>query len=180
VELYVNNVLVDYVKADASGFFTFEVPLVYGNTMVRLRFYGPWGEERTKEQSLTRPYNFIPKRELEYPVSAGVVEDSVWSRYSRADLNYGATRFLTLGGGAEYLSSVTATPVMPFVNASLRLPGNVLLSGEYTHAYVPGEDCHTAFRPTYRWILTISGMTGTRRPSATTTWKSGGLHCPYH
>ncbi|MEZ5019256.1 MAG: SPOR domain-containing protein [Bacteroidales bacterium] len=133
VELYVNNVLVDYVKADASGFFTFEVPLVYGNTMVRLRFYGPWGEERTKEQSLTIPYNFIPKRELEYTVSAGVVEDSVWSRYSRADLNYGATRFLTLGGGAEYLSSVTATPVMPFVNASLRLPGNVLLSGEYTH-----------------------------------------------
>jgi len=28
VELYVNNVLVDYIKADASGFFKFEVPLV--------------------------------------------------------------------------------------------------------------------------------------------------------
>jgi len=133
VELYVNNVLVDYIKADASGFFTFEVPLVYGNTMVKLKYYGPWGEERTKEQNLTIPYNFIPHRELEYNISAGVVEDSVWSRYSRAAINYGATRFLTLGGGAEYLSSVTATPVMPFVNASLRLPGNVLLSGEYTH-----------------------------------------------
>ncbi|MCU0457484.1 MAG: SPOR domain-containing protein [Bacteroidales bacterium] len=133
VELYVNNVLVDYVKADASGFFTFEVPLVYGNTMVKLKYYGPWGEERTREQNLTIPYNFIPHRELEYTVSAGVVEDSVWSRFSRAAINYGATRFLTLGGGAEYLSSVSATPVMPFVNASLRLPGNVLLSGEYTH-----------------------------------------------
>lgn len=32
VELYVNNVLVDYTKADASGFFTFEVPIVYGNS----------------------------------------------------------------------------------------------------------------------------------------------------
>jgi len=133
VELYVNNVLVDYIKADASGFFTFEVPLVYGNTMVKLKFYGPWGEERTREQSLTIPYNFIPHREVEYTVSAGVVEDSVWSRFSRASVSYGATRFLTLGGGAEYLSSVSSTPVMPFVNASLRLPGNVLLSGEYTH-----------------------------------------------
>jgi len=133
VELYVNNVLVDYIKADASGFFTFEVPLVYGNTMVKLKFYGPWGEERTREQNLTIPYNFIPQKELEYTVSAGVVEDSVWSRFSRAGVSYGATRFLTLGGGAEYLSSVAATPVMPFINASLRLPGNVLLSGEYTH-----------------------------------------------
>jgi len=133
VELYVNNVLVDYVRADASGFFTFEVPLVYGNTMVKLKFYGPWGEERTREQNLTIPYNFIPHRELEYTVSAGVVEDSVWSRFSRASVSYGATRFLTIGGGAEYLSSVSSAPVMPFVNASLRLPGNVLLSGEYTH-----------------------------------------------
>lgn len=133
VELYVNNVLVDYIKADASGFFTFEVPLVYGNTMVKLKFYGPWGEERTREQNLTIPYNFIPHKEVEYTVSAGVVEDSVWSRFSKASISYGATRFLTLGGGAEYLSSVSATPVMPFVNASLRLPGNVLLSGEYAY-----------------------------------------------
>jgi cell division protein FtsN len=133
VELYVNNVLVDYVKADASGFFTFEVPLVYGTTMVKLKFYGPWGEERTREQSLSIPYNFIPHREFEYMVSAGVVEDSLWSRFSRASISYGATRFLTLGGGAEYLSSVSSGPLMPFVNASVRLPGNVLVSGEYTY-----------------------------------------------
>jgi cell division protein FtsN len=133
VELYVNSVLVDYIKADASGFFTFEVPLVYGTTMVKLKFYGPWGEERTREQSLSIPYNFIPHKEFEYTLSAGVVEDSVWSRYSRASISYGATRFLTLGGGAEYLSSVTTGPFMPFVNASVRLPGNVLVSGEYTY-----------------------------------------------
>ncbi|MDZ7633092.1 MAG: hypothetical protein U5L72_01045 [Bacteroidales bacterium] len=133
VELYVNNVLVDYVKADASGFFTFEVPLVYGTTMVKLKFYGPWGEERIREQSLSIPYNFIPHKELEYFVSAGVVEDSLWSRFSRASISYGATRFLTVGGGAEYLSSVTTGPLMPFVNASVRLPGNVLVSGDYTY-----------------------------------------------
>src|SRR5206468_8189415 len=46
VELYVNNVLVDFTKADASGFFSFDVPLVYGNSLIKLRYYGPYGEER--------------------------------------------------------------------------------------------------------------------------------------
>jgi cell division protein FtsN len=133
VELYVNNVLVDYVKADASGFFTFEVPLVYGNTQVRLKFYGPWGEERVREQNISIPYNFLPHKEFEYIVSAGVVEDSLWSRFSKVSVSYGATRFLTLGGGVEYLSSVSTGPVMPFVNASARLANNLLLSGEYAY-----------------------------------------------
>ena len=133
VELYVNSVLVDYVKADASGFFTFEVPLVYGNTSIRLKFYGPWGEEREREQNITIPYNFLPEKELEYSVSAGVVEDSLFSRFSRADISYGATRFLTIGGGAEYLSSIPTRPFMPFVDASVRLTNNLLLSGVYTY-----------------------------------------------
>jgi cell division protein FtsN len=133
VELYVNNVLVDYVKADASGFFTFDVPLVYGNTQVRLKFYGLWGEERTREQNISIPYNFLPLKEFEYTVSAGVVEDTLWSRFSKVTVNYGATRFLTVGGGVEYLSSVSTGPVMPFVNASLRLASNLLVSGEYSH-----------------------------------------------
>lgn len=133
VELYVNNVLVNYVKADASGFFTFDVPLVYGNTQVKLKFYGPWGEERTREQNISIPYNFLPAKEFEYVVSAGVVEDTLWSRFSRASASYGATRFLTLGAGVEYLSSVINTPVMPYANASLRLTSNLLISAEYTY-----------------------------------------------
>jgi len=133
VELYVNNVLVDYVKADASGFFTFEVPIVYGNTQVKLRFYGPWGEERTREQNISIPYNFLPHKEFEYTFSAGVVEDSQWSRFSRASVSYGATKFLTIGGGAEYLSSVSSGPLMPYMDASLRITNNLILSGEYTY-----------------------------------------------
>jgi cell division protein FtsN len=133
VELYVNNVLVDYVKADASGFFTFEVPLVYGNTLVKLKFYGPWGEERTREQNINIPYNFLPHKELEYTVSAGVVEDSLWSRLARTTIRYGATKFITLGAGFEYLSSVSGSPLMPFADASVRIANNLLVSGEYTH-----------------------------------------------
>ncbi len=134
VELYVNNVLVNYVKADASGFFTFEVPLVYGNSNVMLKFYGPWGEERTREQNITIPFNFIPKNTLEYTISAGLVEDSLFSRFSRTSFNYGLSRGITIGAGYEYLSSVLSGPMMPYVNASFRLASNLLFSGEYTNA----------------------------------------------
>lgn len=133
VELYVNNVLVDYVKADASGFFTFEVPLVYGNTIVKLKFYGPWGEERTREQNITIPYNFLPQNTLEYTVSAGMVEDTLHSLFTRGIVNYGLTKNITIGGGTEYLSSVTSQPFIPFVTTSFRITNNLLLSGEYAH-----------------------------------------------
>lgn len=133
VELYVNNELVNYAVADASGFFTFQVPLVYGNSLVKLRFYSPWGEERTREESISVPFNFLPRREFEYTASAGVVEDSVNSRFARVNFNYGAARYLSFGGGIEYLSSVTTGSSMPFVNVSARLAPNLLLSGDYTY-----------------------------------------------
>lgn len=133
VELYVNNVLVDYMKADASGFFKFEVPLVYGNSAVKLKFYGPWGEERIKEQNINIPFNFLPPRELEYSVSAGMVEDTLSSRFSRATLNYGVNRRITVGGGVEYLSSVVTGTTMPFLSASMRVLSGLLLTGEYTY-----------------------------------------------
>jgi hypothetical protein len=133
VELYVNNVLIDYVKADASGFFKFEVPLVYGNSMIKIKFYGPWGEERTSERNIIIPFNFIPKNLLEYIVSAGIVEDTLHSRFSRTSINYGLTRGMTVGGGFEYLSSVTSGHLIPYANTSFRLASNLLLSGEYDY-----------------------------------------------
>lgn len=133
VELYVNNVLVDYVKADASGFYSFEVPLVYGNSMIKLKFYGPWGEEESQEQNITIPYAFVPNKTLEYTASAGMVEDTLHSIFSRGNVNYGLTSGITVGGGVEYLSSVTSGPVMPFINTSLRITKNLLASAEYTY-----------------------------------------------
>lgn len=133
VELYVNNVLVDYMKADASGFFKFEIPLVYGNSVIRLKFYGPWGEEQIREQNINIPYNFLPEKSFEYKVSAGIVEDSTLSRFSRLSFNYGLSRNLTIGGGMEYMSSVSSGPLMPYLNASLNVLKSVLLSGEYIY-----------------------------------------------
>ena len=133
VELYVNNVLVDYVKADASGFFTFQVPLVYGNSLVRLKFYGPWGEERAKEQTIVVPFNFLPPKEFNYTLNAGIVEDGKGTIYSRGGMNYGVSKSITIGAGVEYLSSVTTGATMPFLSLATRPLSNMLLSGEVTY-----------------------------------------------
>ena len=130
VELYINNVLVNFIKADASGFYSFEIPMIYGSSVIKLRFYGPWGEERTTEQYVNIPFNFIPQQQFEYQVTGGVTADSIRSRFARAKLGYGLSRHLTIGGGLEYLSSVNNGKLMPYVNASARLGNRILLSGE--------------------------------------------------
>lgn len=134
VELYINNVLVDYVKADASGFFLFKVPLMYGSTSVQLRYFGPAGEERMKEERITVPHSFLPEKELDYTFTAGMLENGRQDRFSRLDVKYGLSKRITIGTGAEYLSSLTdGSPVMPFVNASARIASSLILSGDYTY-----------------------------------------------
>ena len=133
VELYVNNVLVDYKKADASGFFNFQVPLVYGNSNIRLKFYGPWGEERAKEQQIYVPFTFLPPQQLEYKITTGMVEDGKQSIFSKAVFNYGLTRGITIGSGVEYLSSVSSGPIMTFATIATRPLSNLILSGELTY-----------------------------------------------
>jgi hypothetical protein len=133
VELYVNGTLITYVKADASGFYTFNVPLVYGNSVVKLRLYGPYGEERSSEQNISIPFNFLPATEFEYTATSGIVEDGNRSRFSRIGGNYGLTKSITIGGGTEYLSSVTSGTTSPFVNTSVRILSNLFFSGEYDH-----------------------------------------------
>ncbi|MEX6690012.1 hypothetical protein QTN47_21060 [Danxiaibacter flavus] len=133
VELYVNNILLDYKKADSSGFFTFEVPMVYGNSVVKLRVYGPWGEERYREQNIIIPFNFLPQNEFQYTVTAGRVEDEQKSLFYRTDVNYGFTRHITIGTGVEYLSSLASDKSMPYLNASFRLGSKLLITADHTY-----------------------------------------------
>jgi hypothetical protein len=130
VELYVDNVLLNYTKADASGFFTFEVPMMYGNSLVKLRFYGPSGEESSQEQMVSVPFNFLPQQQFEYNFSAGNILAEQKSRFSRANFSYGLSRSITLGGGMEYLSSKSNGYPFPFFNASMRLGTNTIVSAE--------------------------------------------------
>ncbi len=133
VELYVNNILINFTKADAVGFYSFEIPLVYGATVTKLRFYGPFGEERSSEQTISIPFNFLPVKDFEYSLSAGIVDDDKKSKFSRLNFNYGLSKRITLGGGMEYLSTLSKGNAMPFLNTSLRIASNLLFSAEHIY-----------------------------------------------
>ena len=131
VELYINNVLVDFTTADATGQYVFKVPIVYGYTTLKLKFYGPLGEERTEERTMNVPYTVMPAREFEYGVTGGMVQDILLSRYGKADFNYGVNRLLTVGGGVEYLSSIPNAPYIPFVRLTFQPFNKMTLFAEY-------------------------------------------------
>ncbi len=133
VELYINNVLVNYTQADASGAFTFNVPIVYGYNTLKLKFYGPMGEERTEERTMNVPYTVMPAGEFEYSLSAGVVQDSTRSRLGKGEFNYGVNRILTVGGGIEYLSSIPNSPYIPYAKATIQPFSKLTLNGEYAY-----------------------------------------------
>jgi hypothetical protein len=133
VELYINNVMVDYTKTDASGLYVFKVPIVYGYTTLKMKFYGPLGEERTEERTINMPYSIMPTNEFEYGISAGVLQDSAISRFGRGDFNYGVNSYLTVGGGFEYLSSIPNGAFIPFAKATIQPYSKLTLNVEYAY-----------------------------------------------
>jgi len=134
VELYINNVMVDFTKADASGSYQFKVPIVYGYTTLKLKFYGPLGEERTEERTMNVPYTVMPAGEFEYGLSGGILQDTISSRFGRAEFNYGVNRLLTIGGGIEYLSSIPNNPYIPFATATLQPFSKLTINAEYDNS----------------------------------------------
>lgn len=133
VELYINDILVDYTEADASGYFLFEVPIVYGYTTLKMRFYGPLGEERFEERTMNTPYTLMPEGVLEYNATGGYVEDEHNSTFARGEVNYGINRFITVGGGVEYLSSISNHSYMPFAVLAFQPFSKLLVNLEYDH-----------------------------------------------
>ena len=133
VELYVNNIMVAYKVANSSGYYSFDVPLVYGTSAIKLRFYGLNGEEGHYEENISAPFNFLPKNCFEYNVTAGLVEDRQGSQFAKANVSYGMSRHITIGTGAEYLSTLGSNKLMPYANSSVLLLKNLLITADYVH-----------------------------------------------
>jgi hypothetical protein len=131
VELYINDVLVDFTKADASGLYVFKIPIVYGYTILRFKFYGPLGEERTDQRTMNVPYTVMPANEFEYGLTAGIVQDSNSSRFGKSEFNYGVNSFITFSGGVEYLSSNPDGTIIPFINTTIQPLSKLTITGEY-------------------------------------------------
>jgi hypothetical protein len=133
IELYINNELVDYTRADASGRYIFKVPIVYGYTTAKLKYYGSVGEERTEERTFNTAFTLMPSKEFEYGLSAGILQDSLNSHMGKAEFNYGVNRILTVGAGVEYLSSIPGAPTVPFTKITLQPFSKLVLNCEYAY-----------------------------------------------
>lgn len=136
VEVFVNNVLVGYTTADANGDVQIEIPLMYGNTEIQIRYYGPWGEEEIEEQSIAIPFLFVPQGKLEYQAFYGVTADTSRNQFSYARLAYGLNRRVTLFAGHEFFERNATNRTMPFAAASMVLTEGLMMNYQYvSNAY---------------------------------------------
>ncbi len=133
IELYINNTLADFTKADAAGHFRFQVPITYGFTTVKLKYYGPAGEERILEKNYNTSFTLMPAGEMEYNLSAGMLQDSLHNRFARGEVTYGLSRKVTMSSGLEYFSALQHSPAMPFAKLTYQPMSKLLLNAEYTH-----------------------------------------------
>ena len=132
VELYVNGTLIEYTKADASGYYMFTIPIFYGTNTLKLRFYGPDGQERSEDKIINMPYTFLPKGEMEYRISGGELLEG-GSRFARARASYGLAYWMSAKTGIEYLSALHNNTYIPFVGFDVQPMPKLVLSAEYAH-----------------------------------------------
>lgn len=133
VELYINDVLIDYVAADAYGLYVFKVPIIYGYNTLKLKFYGPLGEERTEERVINTPYTFAEAKTITYSLTAAVSPNNYKEYFSSVNFNYGVTRNLTMSGGLQYSSNTTKANFFPFMKVAYQPLSIMVLTFDYLH-----------------------------------------------
>lgn len=107
VELYRNNSLIDFTQADATGQYYFSVPITYGTSNYSIRSFSPSGEQSDRNLRLQIPQNYLPRGEVKYVVEAGRLDNPIAGSIdrglmARSMVEAGLSRYITVGGGAEY------------------------------------------------------------------------------
>ncbi len=104
IELYVDDQLFDFTQTDEAGNFKFWVPLIYGSSFVKLKYYSPNGETRTEVQYYQTPYVLNPPKEFNYTFNFGRL-NQLDDKYVQASGIYGITDWLSDEAGVEYLGN---------------------------------------------------------------------------
>jgi len=115
VELYLNNSLVDFQRADDLGNYSFQVPLSYGSSQYDVRIFSPTGQVRQEFTRLQIPFNFLPPGEVNYNINAGRLDNPIFGTPNRGfmtqnNVRAGLTNWLTAGAGVEYFNKYNTTP----------------------------------------------------------------------
>ena len=103
VEAYRGGDLVAFDSASASGGFSIDLPVRYGENPVDFVAYGPFGEIREFNRTYRLLAELLPADRFEYGLAAGQCPPPTLTCRATAnlDLRYGATRRWTIQGGFD-------------------------------------------------------------------------------
>ena len=111
VEIYVNERLADFKRADELGYYRFDVPISYGTTRISIKIYTPSGKIIISDKQLQVPFTFLPKGTVSYNIQAGQTESYMTSDslsgqlIAHGDIAMGLTKWLTASLGTQYLGN---------------------------------------------------------------------------
>ena len=136
VELYLNDRLIGYMRADELGYYRFNVPISYGTSRLTTRVYTPSGEVKMIDRELQVPFTFLPKGVVSYHLQGGTVENtstelSKETYIGHGDVAVGITKWLTASLGADYFAEKiwSATPFF-YGSVSSRIAKQYILTAD--------------------------------------------------
>lgn len=134
VELYINNQMVAYTRADDLGNYQFNIPMTYGSNTIELKIYSPDGQLIENNRRIQVPFDYLPKGDFQYYLNFGQQNDTKDMMY-HGSLGYGITSWLTDRAGVDFTSTdgvVFNNPV--FFNS---LSGRVMDDYLFNYTFAP-------------------------------------------
>ncbi len=101
IEAYRGGRLIALDSADATGRFSMDLPVEYGENAMDFVAYGPFGEIRRFNQNYRVSTDVIPERRVEYGLAVGGCRAVECRANANLDLRYGLTRQWTVRGGVD-------------------------------------------------------------------------------
>jgi hypothetical protein len=132
VEVYINNQLYSFLKADALGKFTVSIPITYGSNLVFLKIFSPTGEIIEGNKRIQIPSGILPQGKLFYNLSAGETFDTK-KKIFQGDVSYGITDWATLKSGAEYLMQTSMKKPVYYNTLLMKLMDEYYMNVSFSH-----------------------------------------------
>lgn len=101
IEAYRGGRLIALDSADATGRFSLDLPVEYGENAMDFVAYGPFGEVRRFNRNYRVSGDVIPDRRLEYGVALGACRTDACEASANLDLRYGLSSHWTIRGGVD-------------------------------------------------------------------------------
>lgn len=133
VELYQNNKLIAFTKADSDGRYSFTVPTSYGTSLFKIISYDEDGSVAVNEKSVTIPYQYLPRGVFEYNLTGGQLLYADNRPFGLAQATLGLSHRFTVAAGVQYVDRTGVGGLQPFATVQARIRDDFLLSTEYIH-----------------------------------------------